>query len=95
MAKLEKYLDKYLFSEKKRPTSERSHLIQLLCDDIFTNSDFQKLLGQTKQLTAGEIRSIYDEAKSWKTNPQALFWKLLKEKKEEIQKKIKEAEKDI
>ena len=83
------YLDDYTSGKKRGPTSQRAYLIQQICDDIFDDNQFAKLLGQTKLLTANEIRDIYDQAKAWKTNPQALFWKLLKEKNAEIKEKLK------
>ncbi len=82
-------LEKYFKGDFKKPTSERSYLIQNICDDLFSNKDFIKLLGQTKLLTLNEIGEIYTKSKNWETNPQALFWKLLKEKNEEIKKELK------
>lgn len=78
------------FEKKKNPTSERAHIIQTICDSLFTQKEFPKLLGQTKLLTTNEIRDIFEEAKAWNVNPQALFWKLLKEKRLAIQQKMKE-----
>ena len=69
---------------KKNPTSERAHLIQVVCDTLFDDKDFKKILGQTKQLTVEEIRTMFEQAKNWQQNPQALFWKLLREKQKEI-----------
>ena len=68
----------------KRPTSERAYLIQRICEELFTDDDFVKILGQTSEMTENEIQSIFDEAKGWKVNPQALFWKLIKAKREDI-----------
>ena len=68
----------------KRPTSKRAYLIQRICEDLFTDDDFVKIFGQTSEMTEGEIQSIFDEAKGWKVNPQALFWKLIKGKRESI-----------
>ncbi len=66
--------------DKKNPTSERAHVIQTICDTLFDDTQFKKILGQTRQFTVSEIRSIFDQSKGWEKNPQALFWKLLREK---------------
>lgn len=71
------------------PSSERACMIQIICEELFTQRDFTKILGQTKDMTISEIRGIYDASKSWNVNPPALFWKLLKEKNKEIKKTIK------
>ena len=73
---------------KKNPSSQRAHLIQQICDTLFDDTQFKKLLGQTRQCTTQEIRDIFDTAKAWKKNPQALFWKLVREKQEEIKTQI-------
>ena len=72
----------------KNPKSERAYLIQRICDTLFTQDDFKKILGQTSQMTILEIQEIFDKAKSWNVNPGALFWKLVKEKREMINKQI-------
>lgn len=72
------------YNKQKTPSSERSYVIQCICEEMFTQKDFKKLLGQTKQLTTEEIRHIFDAAKSWHKNPKALFWKLLKEKNDSV-----------
>ena len=79
---------------KKNPTSERAHLVQQICDTLFDQSHFKKILGQTRQFTVAEIRHIFGEAKNWEKNPQALFWKLVREKREAVRKQLaKETEK--
>lgn len=79
-------------SDKNRPTSERAHLIQTICDTLFDDKHFKKILGQTHQFTTAEIRDIFDQAKSWQTNPKALFWKLVREKQQAIKTQLAEAE---
>ena len=80
--------------DKKNPTSKRAYYIQQICDTFFTQDDFKKILGQTRQLTTAEIQKIFDEARGWKTNPKALFWKLLKEKNAEISAELKKKSKN-
>ena len=84
MKRLKHAISSYFSDEKKKPSSERAYIIQTICDDFFTQKDFQKVLMQTSEMTLDEIREIYDKAKSWKTNPPALFWKLVKEKRSDI-----------
>lgn len=79
--------------EKKNPTSERAHTIQMVCDTFFSDKDFKKILMQTKNFTVEEIQQIFGQAKAWEKNPPALFWKLVGEKRTEIQQQLKEAEK--
>lgn len=93
MDSIKNHLEKFL-KNKKNPTSERAYLIQTICDSIFDDQDFKKILGQTRNLTVEEIRDIYDEAYRWKVNPQALFWKLLKKKHMSIKKKMESISKD-
>ena len=87
MNTLDGEITKFLHN-KKNPTSERAHLIQYICDTLFDDKHFKKLLGQTRQCTVAEIRAIFDESRSWSVNPQALFWKLLREKQVKIKKQI-------
>lgn len=94
MDSMKNHLDKYL-KNKKNPTSERAHLIQTICDSLFDDKSFGKILGQTKEFTVEEIRNIYDEAKGWQTNPKALFLKLVKEKRESIKKELETKSKDV
>ena len=81
-------IDSFL-KNKKNPTSERAYIIQKICDHLFDDKQFKKILGQTKQFTVTELKDIFDQAKSWEKNPSALFWKLVKEKKEKIQEDLK------
>lgn len=80
--------------EKKNPTSERAYVVQTICDTLFSDKDFKKILMQTKNFTTEEIHQIFGQAKSWEKNPQALFWKLVGEKRNEIRQQLKEAEKN-
>ena len=73
---------------KKNPTSKRAHLIQQVCDTLFDETHFKKILGQTKDFTVDEIQDIFNQAKQWNKNPPALFWKLVKEKQKDIKKQI-------
>lgn len=50
------------------------------------NRPFKQVLGITRTLTVDEIESLLLKAKSWETNPQALYWKLYKELLEDIKK---------
>ena len=88
MKKIDDLLQKFLHSKRKGPTSERADLIQTICDTLFEQEDFKKILGQTSNLTIEEIREILEQAKNWQVNPQALFWKLLKEKNKEIKEQL-------
>ncbi len=91
---INKSIGRFIRGEKKKPSSERAYFLQKICENIFADQkQFKKILGATKLFTVDEIRDIYDKAYSWKTNPPALFWKLLKEKNEEIKKEMKEEEK--
>ncbi|MDE0243344.1 MAG: hypothetical protein OYG31_01370 [Candidatus Kaiserbacteria bacterium] len=74
---------------KKNPTSQRAHLVQTICDTLFSDKDFKKILGQTRQFTVDEIRDIFDQARSWNVNPKALFWKLVREKQRTIKEQLK------
>ena len=80
-----------LFSERG-PNSERAHIIDLICTEIFTKKDFKKILGQTKEFTILELRGIFDESRSWEKNPAALCWKLIRQKQKEITQKKKDTE---
>ena len=82
-SKIESFLQ-----NKKNPTSQRAHLIQHICDTLFDDTHFKKILGQTKQFTVSELHAIFDEARSWNKNPQALFWKLIREKQAAIRDQI-------
>lgn len=46
--------------------------------------EFKVVCGLTKNMTADEMYIMYHKAISFKANPQALFWKLLKERKTKI-----------
>ena len=74
--------------KSKSPTSQRAYVLQRICDDLFTQDDFKKIMGQTSKMTVPEIIEIFDQARSWQKNPQALFWKLVREKQKEIGKQI-------
>ena len=87
MAQLGEEINAFL-KNKKNPTSQRAHLIQQICDTLFDDTHFKKIFGQTRQFTVTEIREVFDQAKAWKTNPQALFWKLIREKQKDIRKQI-------
>lgn len=76
---------------KKNPTSQRAHLVQTICDTLFSDKDFKKILGQTRQFTIDEIRDIFDQARSWNVNPGALFWKLVREKQGSIKQQLEQA----
>ena len=91
MKTLDSHIEKFL-KKGNRPTSERAHLIQTICDTLFDDTHFKKILGQTRQCTVHEIRDMFTQAKSWHVNPGALFWKLVREKQQEIKKQIDEAE---
>ena len=91
MDTLSTHIQRFL-GDKKRPTSERAHLIQTICNSLFDDKAFKKILGQTKQFTIKELRIIFEEAKGWQVNPQALFWKLVREKQEAIQTQLMETE---
>ena len=81
-----------MVNDRNRPTSERAHLIQTICDTLFDNTHFKKILGQTRQFTVTEIRDIFNQAKAWQVNPKALFWKLVRQKQQIIKIQIDEAE---
>ena len=90
MDALNNHIHRFLKNKKRGPTSQRAHIIQTVCDTLFDDKHFRKILGQTRQFTAEEIRNIFDEAKAWQINPQALFWKLVREKQEQIRTQISE-----
>ena len=87
-SRISSHLTDYISSKspQRKPKHVRAYYIQLICDDIFVQKDFRKILGQTKDLEIDEIKEIYESAKNWKKNPQALFWKLLREKKDQNKK---------
>ena len=89
MRGIKSLIQSYTNKKEKGATSERAVLIQQICDVLFDDGAFKKILGQTHQLTIDEIREIFESAYRWKVNPQALFWKLLKEKNAEIKKSLK------
>ncbi|MDD9868102.1 MAG: hypothetical protein OXU73_02125 [Candidatus Campbellbacteria bacterium] len=76
--------------DKKAATSSRAALVQEICDDMLSQNDFEKVLYQTGKFTVDEIREIYHTSKNWKKNPPALFWKLIREKREEIKNQLKD-----
>ncbi len=86
------HIERFMVSNQNRPTSERAHLIQMVCDTLFDDTHFKKILGQTHQFTLEEIRDIFNQAKSWHVNPKALFWKLVREKQREIKTQLTETE---
>ncbi|MCY4577276.1 MAG: hypothetical protein OXB96_02520 [Candidatus Kaiserbacteria bacterium] len=88
MDSLNRHIQQFMTNSRNRPTSERAHLIQTVCDTLFDDTHFKKILGQTKQFTVEEIRDIFTQAKSWQVNPKALFWKLIREKQQEIKTQI-------
>lgn len=90
MDTLGSHIERFMVSDKQRPTSERAHLIQTVCDTLFDDTHFKKILGQTRQFTVEEIRDIFNQAKSWDVNPKALFWKLVREKRQAIKTQLAE-----
>lgn len=80
----EKYLKKFQVKNKGKPTSPRAELIQQIVTEFYTQKDFRKVMGQTGKMTEGEITDIFMKARSWKKNPSALFWKLIREKQVKI-----------
>ena len=94
MKSMKENIDKHL-KQRKNPTSARAYLIQQICDQMFSDKEFKKILFQTGKFTVREIREIYDQARSWQVNPPALFWKLVRQKQVEIKKQIEEASKDL
>ena len=92
MDTLGSHIERFMDNGQRRPTSERAHLIQTVCDTLFDDTHFKKILGQTHQFTVEEIRDIFNQAKSWQVNPKALFWKLIREKQQEIKTQLAETE---
>ena len=82
----------FFLKNKKNPTSERAHLVQTICDTFFDDRDFKKVLGQTAQFTVSELRDIFDRARAWQTNPRALFWKLVREKRAAIKEQLQQGQ---
>lgn len=73
--------------KKKRgatsPESEvRDNIAKLL------SRSFKQVAGLTKGWTTDEMYVTYNKAKSFKANPAALMWKLIKEKNLEIKKQL-------
>ena len=91
MDALGNHIERFMVSDQNRPTSERAYLIQMVCDTLFDDTHFKKILGQTHQFTVEEIRNIFNQAKSWDVNPKALFWKLVREKQQEIKAQLAES----
>jgi hypothetical protein len=50
---------------------------------------FKKVMGQTNQFTLEEIKGIFEQAVRWRTNPPALFWKLVRVKRQQIKEQLK------
>ena len=92
MDTLDTHIQRFLVQDRNQPTSERAHLIQTVCNTLFDDTHFKKILGQTRQFTVEEIRDVFNQAKSWPVNPKALFWKLVREKQQTIKAQIAEAE---
>jgi len=81
--------DRFNAGNTKAPTSERAVVVQEVIDDLgFEQKDFKKLLFFLKDFTYYEIRSIKDVSAKFEKNPRALFWKLAREKRDEIVKEI-------
>ena len=89
----------YFHKRERAPNSERSHLIKEIAEIIFFEDEFKKsfqiILGITRQMSVDEIRDIYNVSKNWDKNPKALFLKLTKEKNLEINRHLKEIEKEM
>lgn len=63
--------------KKGRPTTRRNYWVDL-CAKL-TNKRFGRMLGELKGIPDDGIEFMYTRAVQWKTNPKALFNKLLRE----------------
>lgn len=72
--------------DKKAPPHKRADWQQQIAD--LTGWKFLFILGYTREFTQRELQEIFEKANSWKVNPAALCKKLLKEKKQEIDRKL-------
>lgn len=80
-------ISSYKLPEKKRgPNCSRNAIIQELADLL--GDPFQKTMGRCSQMTEAEITDIFLTASKWKVNPPALAQKLIRQKNEEIKKKL-------
>lgn len=69
----------------KAPPHPRADWQQQIAD--LTGWKFLFVLGHTKEFTELELKQIYEQAMSWKVNPAALCKKLIKEKRQDIDRK--------
>lgn len=79
-----------LFSEikkkKRGATSPESEIRDLISQML--SRPFKQISGLTRGWTVDEMYITYNKAKSFKANPAALMWKLIKEKNSEIKKQL-------
>ena len=88
--------------KQKKPTNQWAYCVQRAIDEVgFEQKEFKRLLFSLQNggkysnlLTYAEIHDIINIASKWKTNPKALFWKLLKERKAIAKKKMDESVKE-
>lgn len=82
-----------LLKHRSFKPSKRKSDRHILFDEINTTLGIPKIYSrgiyfQCKNLTEPEIREAFDSARKWKTNPSALFRKLIKEKSNEIKQRL-------
>lgn len=72
--------------KKRGATSPESEIRDLISQML--SRPFRQISGLTKGWTVDEMYVTYNKAKSFKANPPALLWKLIKEKNLEIKKQL-------
>lgn len=72
--------------KKRGATSPESEIRDLISQML--SRPFRQISGLTKGWTVDEMYVTYNKAKSFKANPAALMWKLIKEKNLEIKKQL-------
>ena len=90
MSSMASMVSGYKLPKKVKGMGARQELICQICNEVgITDNQLQSVFFQAKSLTDAELKHIRDKAVSFKANPPALFWKLLKEKRKEIQVQLK------
>jgi hypothetical protein len=79
-------LFKEIKKKKRGATSPESEVRDLISQML--SRPFRQISGLTKGWTVDEMYVTYNKAKSFKANPPALLWKLIKEKNLEIKKQL-------
>lgn len=82
-------LSNYQFKKSKK-LSPRKEMIEKIIYELGIDEDRKRGIYFlcNEKITDKELYDIWQQARSWKVNPPALFYKLLKAKRKEMQKQL-------